>query len=304
MVSDTAWLSVDDVVQRLGVRKETVYRWISGRGLPAHKVGKLWLFRAEEVDAWVRGKKPSQGGRPSASELPIMLAMGREPDEPVVGREIPTFVRRPIDEPIEERLLAPAVGSVSCPLATADGMMMVSLEVIATKGNGSIVPIGAAAGSLSASLSAAARCIRAHHESMGLDPKWLRQIDLGVIVQDAQPGPDDGAAAAALVAGAASVLASAPLRPGLAVVGRVDERGVLAMVPGAAERARAALAAGYQELLAPAPDAAEARAAATGLRVTAVSSCPQLVRQALSATRMKYSMVEKLAGAAQLDLGS
>jgi excisionase family DNA binding protein len=48
------WVSVDEVAQHLGVRKDSVYRWIERKGLPARKVGKLWKFKVSEVDEWVR----------------------------------------------------------------------------------------------------------------------------------------------------------------------------------------------------------------------------------------------------------
>ena len=48
------WVSVDDVANHLGVAKDTVYRWIERRELPAHKVGRLWKFKLSEVDDWVR----------------------------------------------------------------------------------------------------------------------------------------------------------------------------------------------------------------------------------------------------------
>ncbi len=48
------WVSVDDVARHLGVSRDTVYRWIETRGMPAHKVGRLWKFKLDEVDEWVR----------------------------------------------------------------------------------------------------------------------------------------------------------------------------------------------------------------------------------------------------------
>ncbi len=48
------WASVDDVAKHLGVAKDSVYRWIENRGLPAHKIGRLWKFKLSEVDEWVR----------------------------------------------------------------------------------------------------------------------------------------------------------------------------------------------------------------------------------------------------------
>lgn len=48
------WVSVDDVARHLGVAKDSVYRWIENRGLPAHRMGRLWKFKLSEVDDWVR----------------------------------------------------------------------------------------------------------------------------------------------------------------------------------------------------------------------------------------------------------
>lgn len=58
-----AWVSVDEVATHLGVAKESVYRWIERKGLPAHKIGRLWKCQLSEVDAWVRagGATHSQG---------------------------------------------------------------------------------------------------------------------------------------------------------------------------------------------------------------------------------------------------
>ncbi|MCE0883424.1 helix-turn-helix domain-containing protein [Pseudomonas putida] len=38
----------------LGVVKDTVYRWREHKGLPAHKIGRLWKFQLSEIDEWVR----------------------------------------------------------------------------------------------------------------------------------------------------------------------------------------------------------------------------------------------------------
>lgn len=48
------WLSVEEIAGHLGVKRDTIYKWIERKKLPAHKVGRLWKFRRDEVDAWVR----------------------------------------------------------------------------------------------------------------------------------------------------------------------------------------------------------------------------------------------------------
>jgi len=51
---DDRWLSVDEISEYLGVSKDTVYTWISAKGMPAHRVGRLWKFKRDEVDDWVK----------------------------------------------------------------------------------------------------------------------------------------------------------------------------------------------------------------------------------------------------------
>lgn len=48
------WVSVEQVANHLGVAKDTVYRWIDSKGLPAHRIGRLWKFKLSDVDDWVR----------------------------------------------------------------------------------------------------------------------------------------------------------------------------------------------------------------------------------------------------------
>jgi excisionase family DNA binding protein len=48
------WLSLAEIASYLGVSKDSVYRWVETREMPAHKIGRRWKFKVEEVDAWVR----------------------------------------------------------------------------------------------------------------------------------------------------------------------------------------------------------------------------------------------------------
>lgn len=53
--------SVDDVAAILGVKRDTVYKLISRNDLPGFKVGRLWKFKQNEVDAWM-DKQPGRRG--------------------------------------------------------------------------------------------------------------------------------------------------------------------------------------------------------------------------------------------------
>jgi type I restriction enzyme M protein len=45
------WLSITEICTYLGVSNDTVYKWIDKRGLPAHRMGRLWKFKKDEIDA-------------------------------------------------------------------------------------------------------------------------------------------------------------------------------------------------------------------------------------------------------------
>jgi excisionase family DNA binding protein len=61
---DDRWLSVDEISKYLGVGKDTVYKWIDKHGMPAHRMGRLWKFKKDQVDAWVEA-----GGAASAKYI-------------------------------------------------------------------------------------------------------------------------------------------------------------------------------------------------------------------------------------------
>lgn len=48
------WYSVEEIARHLGVSKETIYRWLERKIIPAHRLGKLWKFKPSEVDEAVR----------------------------------------------------------------------------------------------------------------------------------------------------------------------------------------------------------------------------------------------------------
>lgn len=50
MQQNEPWVSVEDIAKYLGVSKETIYRWLDKKTIPAHRVGKFWKFKISEVD--------------------------------------------------------------------------------------------------------------------------------------------------------------------------------------------------------------------------------------------------------------
>ena len=60
------WLSVSEISSYLGVSTDTVYRWIAKGSMPAHRIGRFWRFKKEEVDEWVK----AGGGVDSTTQEP------------------------------------------------------------------------------------------------------------------------------------------------------------------------------------------------------------------------------------------
>ena len=48
------WLSINEICNYLGVSNDSVYKWISRHEMPAHRMGRLWKFKKDEVDEWVK----------------------------------------------------------------------------------------------------------------------------------------------------------------------------------------------------------------------------------------------------------
>ena len=64
------WLALAEIAAYLGVSKDSVYRRIETRRMPAHKVGRQGKFKAAEVDAWVRSGKADFAAGPAAGQEP------------------------------------------------------------------------------------------------------------------------------------------------------------------------------------------------------------------------------------------
>jgi excisionase family DNA binding protein len=58
------WVTLKEVAQHLQVSDETVHRWINGRGMPAHRVGRVWRFKLSQIDAWVENSKADKATPP------------------------------------------------------------------------------------------------------------------------------------------------------------------------------------------------------------------------------------------------
>ena len=48
------WCSLKEICEYLGVSRDTVFKWIETKNMPAHKMGRQWTFKVDEVDEWIK----------------------------------------------------------------------------------------------------------------------------------------------------------------------------------------------------------------------------------------------------------
>ena len=62
MTIQDRWLSVNELMLYLGVSRDTLYDWLAGKRLPGHRVGRLWKFKQDEIDEWVKAGNAASPG--------------------------------------------------------------------------------------------------------------------------------------------------------------------------------------------------------------------------------------------------
>jgi excisionase family DNA binding protein len=98
---DERWVGVEEVATHLGVARDTVYRWVESRGLPARRVGRLLRFRLSEVDAWVAGKRTDRVAEPRLAWAPAQAPARIIDVEPAIDE----MVRRIVEQFDPERVI-------------------------------------------------------------------------------------------------------------------------------------------------------------------------------------------------------
>jgi excisionase family DNA binding protein len=51
---ENRWYSLKEICVYLGVSRDTIFKWIDMKNMPAHKIGRQWKFKLDEVDVWVK----------------------------------------------------------------------------------------------------------------------------------------------------------------------------------------------------------------------------------------------------------
>ena len=83
MTIQDRWLSVNELMLYLGVSRDTIYDWLASRRLPGHRVGRLWKFKQDEIDEWVKaGNAASPVKSPKKPKVKAVTGDGRRHKDP------------------------------------------------------------------------------------------------------------------------------------------------------------------------------------------------------------------------------
>ena len=107
-MSTESWVSVEAAAEHLSVARDSIYRWIKHKRLPARRVGRLWKFKLSQIDEWVRSGGAAGQVRRHQDRLDTMLSATFEV------------------EPVEDGIAHPAEHILEDALHTADQRSLLS----------------------------------------------------------------------------------------------------------------------------------------------------------------------------------
>lgn len=60
-IMEDKWINTNEAADYLGVKATTIREWIKrNNGIPAHKIGRLWKFKKNELDDWIKSGKSAE----------------------------------------------------------------------------------------------------------------------------------------------------------------------------------------------------------------------------------------------------
>jgi len=184
-------------------------------------------------------------------DITVRLAEGRKVDGTKVTPELVRELLGPerVRPELTERRLAPGV-SVGLSVSGGGGDLLI-VEATKMPGKGEIFITGSMRNVMKESATTAVSFVRSRAERLGLDPEWLRSIDLHLHVPRGGHARDAAYAGLPMFVAVASLLLRAPCRPDVAVTGEITLRGNVLPVPGLKEKILASHRAGVREVVLP-----------------------------------------------------
>jgi ATP-dependent Lon protease len=184
-------------------------------------------------------------------DVTVKLAEGKT----VKGQSITTDLVRELLGPerfkpeLAERKLVPGV-AVGLAVSSAGGDLLI-VEATQMPGKGEIVITGSLRAVMKEAGETAVSLVRSRAALLGLDPQWLRTIDLHVHAPRGGSSRDAASFGLPVFVAVASLLLRAPCKTDVAVTGEITLRGAVLPVSGVKDQVLAAHRAGVRQIVMP-----------------------------------------------------
>jgi ATP-dependent Lon protease len=147
---------------------------------------------------------------------------------------------------------ADEVGLVAGLAVTPVGGDVLFVETSLVPGSGKVTTTGQLGDVMRESAQAATTYVRSRSEGLGLDPKWVEEIDIHIHVPEGAVPKDGPSAGVTLTTALVSAATSRPVRHDVAMTGEVTLRGKVLPIGGVREKVVAAHRAGIRTVVIPA----------------------------------------------------
>jgi ATP-dependent Lon protease len=241
--------------EKLSIAREFLCpKQLSSHGLTDERLeflddGLATIIESYTREAGVRGLERQIGA--VCRDVAMRIAEGAEVSEKCDAEMAQRVLGPPKYTPdLAERTSSPGIATG---LAwTPSGGDVLFIEASQMPGKGEIMVTGNLKGVMKESASAAMSFVRSHAAQLGLDPEFLKSIDLHLHVPKGGTPKDGPSAGVTMYSAVASLLLHSAVRRDVAMTGEITLRGNILPVGGIKEKLLAAHRAGIKEVLVPA----------------------------------------------------
>ncbi|MNX24603.1 Lon protease [compost metagenome] len=229
---------------------------IAKHGLPAKslKLGPDALRHV--IRGWTREAGVRQLGRElsTLARKTARAVVGQDPKPKLTPETLPKLLGAPRFK-LKHETRMPEVGVVNGLAWTEMGGKIMTVEVMAVKGKGTLQLTGQLGDVMRESAQAAYTYVKAHHEVLGVPEKSLTSYDLHLHVPAGAVPKDGPSAGIAITMAIASALSGRPIRSDIAMTGEITLRGRITAIGGLKEKLLAARRAEMRTVIIPVENA-------------------------------------------------
>ncbi len=213
-----------------------------------------------------------------------LKAEGKRFPSRVTERTVERFLGPPVYFEMEAER-ADEVGVAMGMAWTADGGVVMPVEVLLMDGKGEVKITGQIGDVMQESAQAALSFLKAHHEDFGVDAEEFEKIDVHIHVPEGAVPKDGPSAGVTLATALVSAFTGRPVRHDVAMTGEITLRGKVLPVGGVREKVLAAHRHGLKTVILPARNRTDLRdvpkSALQALEIVPVQRLEEVLKVAL-----------------------